>query len=252
MTRALTSAERALDTLREVILRGELPAGARLGEVELAERLGVSRTPVREALSRLAAEGLVQLVPNRGARVATWTVDELEGVFELRALLEPQLTALAVPQATAADAEELEEVAHEMQRIGAPGPQQDLDALVPLNRTFHDRLVALAGHPALAAALAGVVHPPIVVRNFHAYDEASLRRSLAHHVEIVAALRAGDAEWARAVMTAHIRNARAVMVRAAAADVLDLAPPVPGSRTRAEHRAPSTEQTEHPREKETP
>ncbi|MGY1662237.1 GntR family transcriptional regulator [Geodermatophilus sp. SYSU D00705] len=252
MTRALTSAERALDTLREVILRGELPAGARLGEVELAERLGVSRTPVREALSRLAAEGLVQLVPNRGARVATWTLDELEGVFELRALLEPQLTALAVPQATAADVEELDEVAHEMQRIGAPGPQQDLDALVPLNRTFHDRLVALAGHPALATALAGVVHPPIVVRNFRAYDEASLRRSLAHHVEIVAALRAGDAEWARAVMTAHIRNARAVMVRAAAANDLDLAPVGPRARTRADHRALSTEHTEHPREEETP
>jgi DNA-binding GntR family transcriptional regulator len=215
VTRPLTSAERAVGELREVILRGELPAGARLGEVELAERLGVSRTPIREALSRLAAEGLVLLVPNRGARVATWTVEELEGVFELRALLEPQLTALAVPQATARDVAELDALAAEMVDIGGPGPRQDLDALVPLNRTFHDRLVALAGHPALAGALAGAIHPPIVVRNFHAYDDASLRRSLGHHVEIVAAVRAGDPEWARAVMTAHIRNARAVMVRAA-------------------------------------
>ena len=215
MTRSSTSAERAAGALRDVILAGELPAGARLGEVELAERLGVSRTPVREALSRLAAEGLVQIVPNRGARVATWTVEELEGVFELRALLEPELTALAVPQATAADADHLDALAHEMFDVGCPGPQQDLDALVPLNRAFHDRLVALAGHPALAGALAGAIHPPIVARNFHAYDGASLRRSLAHHVEIVAALRAGDPEWARAVMTAHIRNARAVMVRAA-------------------------------------
>jgi DNA-binding GntR family transcriptional regulator len=211
----LTSAERAVDTLREVILRGDLPAGARLGEVELAERLGVSRTPVREALSRLAAEGLVQIAPNRGARVATWTVDELEGVFELRALLEPELTALALPQATAEDLDELEALAARMQEAGRPGPGRDLDALVPLNRAFHDLLVERAGHPAMAAALAGVIHPPIVVRNFHAYDDAALLRSLAHHVEIVAALRAGDAPWARAVMTAHIRNARAVMVRAA-------------------------------------
>ena len=217
MTRSLTSAERAVGELREVILRGELPAGARLGEVELAERLGVSRTPVREALSRLAAEGLVQMVPNRGARVATWTVEELEGVFELRALLEPELTALAVPQATAADADELDALAHEMFEVGCTGPQQDLDALVPLNRAFHDRLVALADHPALAGALAGAIHPPIVARNFHAYDGPSLRRSLAHHVEIVAALRAGDPDWARAVMTSHIHNARVVMLRAAAA-----------------------------------
>jgi DNA-binding GntR family transcriptional regulator len=211
----VTSTERAVGELREVILRGELPAGARLGEVELAERLGVSRTPVREALGRLAAEGLVEIVPNRGARVATWTVEELEGVFELRALLEPQLTALAVPRAGEQDVAELDVLAHRMLEVGAPGPEQDLDALVPLNRAFHDRLVALADHPALAGALAGAIHPPIVVRNFHAYDGPSLRRSLAHHVEIVAAVRAGDPAWAQAVMTAHIHNARAVMVHAA-------------------------------------
>jgi DNA-binding GntR family transcriptional regulator len=215
MTRSLTSAERTLDTLREDILRGALPAGARLGEVELADRLGVSRTPVREALSRLAAEGLVELVPNRGARVASWTVDELEGVFALRALLEPQLTALAVPHAAAADLDDLEELAAQMVDLG----DRDLDGLVPLNRAFHGRLVELAAAPALATALAGAVHSPLVARNFHAYDAASLRRSLAHHVEIVAALRAGDPEWARAVMTAHIHNARAVMVAAAARPV---------------------------------
>jgi DNA-binding GntR family transcriptional regulator len=198
-----------------MIMGGELRPGARLGEVELAERLGVSRTPVREALSRLAAEGLVELVPNRGARVATWTVAELEGVFDLRSSLEPQLTAHAVPNATPADLEELDALATRMREVGSPGPHQDLDALVPLNRAFHDRLVALAGHPTLAAALAAAIHPPIVRRNFLTYDEASLRRSLAHHSEIVAALRAGDPEWARAVMTAHIANARAVMVRAA-------------------------------------
>ena len=214
MTRSLTSAGRTLDTLREDILRGTLPAGSRLGEVELAERLGVSRTPVREALSRLAAEGLVELAPNRGARVASWSVDELEGVFALRSLLEPQLTALAVPHATAADLDALDELAAQMIDLG----DRDLDGLVPLNRAFHDRLVALAG------ALAAAVHSPLVARNFHAYDDVSLRRSMAHHVEIVAALRAGDPEWARAVMTAHIHNARAVMVRAAAADPADPAP----------------------------
>jgi DNA-binding GntR family transcriptional regulator len=215
VTRSLTSAERTLHALRELILGGELAPGARLGEVELADRLGVSRTPVREALSRLAAEGIVDIQPNRGARVTTWTVAELEGVFDLRSAIEPQLTAHAVPNASAADVEELDDLASRMVDVGSPGPGQDLDALVPLNRAFHDRLVALADHPTLATALAGAIHPPIVLRNFHAYDEASLRRSLGHHVEIVAALRAGDAAWARAVMTAHIHNARAVMVRAA-------------------------------------
>ncbi|SFL39285.1 GntR family transcriptional regulator [Geodermatophilus ruber] len=204
-----------MSTLRDLIMGGELTPGARLGEVELAERLGVSRTPVREALSRLAAEGLVEVVPNRGARVVTWTVAELEGVFDLRSSLEPQLTAHAVPHATPADVDALEDLARRMLAVGSPGPGQDLDALVPLNRAFHDRLVALAAHPTLATALAAAIHPPIVRRNFLTYDEASLRRSLAHHLEIVAAMRAGDPDWARAVMTSHIANARAVMVRAA-------------------------------------
>jgi DNA-binding GntR family transcriptional regulator len=211
----LTSSERTLGEVRELILAGDFAAGARLGEAELAERLGVSRTPVREALSRLAAEGLVEIVPNRGARVSSWTVAELEGVFDLRAALEPRLTALAVPRATAADVHSLDELATAMLTVGCPGPSQDLDALFPLNREFHGRLVALADHPRMANALAGAVHAPIVLRNFHTYDGASLRRSLAHHVEIVAAIRAGDPAWARAVMTAHIHNARAVMVRAA-------------------------------------
>jgi DNA-binding GntR family transcriptional regulator len=209
------ASERAVDALRELILHGDFPAGARLGEVELAERLGVSRTPVREALARLSAEGLVEIAPNRGARVTSWTVGELEAVFDLRAALEPRLTALAVPRAAAEDADALDDLAERMVRVGRRGPDRDLDALVPLNRGFHGRLVALADHPAMATALAGAVHAPIVLRNFHTYDDASLRRSLAHHVEIVAALRAGDPAWAAAVMTAHIHNARAVMVRAA-------------------------------------
>jgi DNA-binding GntR family transcriptional regulator len=211
----VTSTERALAALRDLILHGQFAAGARLGEVELAERLGVSRTPVREALTRLAAEGLVELVPNRGARVASWSVSELEGVFDLRSTVEPLLTGHAVTRARPADVAALDELAAAMLAVGLPGHRQDLDALVPLNRRFHGRLVDIADQPVLATALAGAIHAPLQLRNFHAYDEAALRRSLAHHVEIVAAIRAGDPTWARAVMTAHIHNARAVMLRAA-------------------------------------
>ncbi len=223
MTRSLTSSERTLGEVRELILGGDLAAGVRLGEVELAERLGVSRTPVREALSRLAAEGLVEIVPNRGARVSSWTVAELEAVFDLRAALEPELTARAGRRAGPADVHALDELATAMLAVGSPGAGQNLDALFPLNREFHGLLVTLADHPVLAGALAGAIHAPLVLRNFHTYDDASLRRSLAHHVEIVAAIRAGDPEWARAVMTAHIHNARAVMVRAAATPQRSLA-----------------------------
>lgn len=206
-----------MTAVREAILQGEFAAGERLGEVDLAFRLGVSRTPVREALSRLAAEGLVDIAPHRGARVARWTRAELEGVFDLRLALEPRATARAATRATSADADGLGELADRMREVGRPGADQDLDALVPLNRAFHDRLVALADAPALAGALAGAVHAPIVLRNFHAYDVASLGRSLAHHVELVAAVRAADPDWAEAVMRAHICNARAAMLAGHAA-----------------------------------
>ena len=215
--RARTSgraSERAQASLREAILAGELDAGAHLGEVELAERLGVSRTPVREALGRLAAEGLVDLSPHRGARVASFTPDDLEGIFAVRAALEPAATGLAAARVDDDDLAALAALADAMLAVGAPGPEQDLDALAGLNRDFHARLLAVAAAPPLAAALATVVHTPVVLRTFHAYDPPSLARSLAHHAEIVAALRVGDAEWAAAVMRSHIANARAVMVAA--------------------------------------
>ncbi len=215
MATSVTSSERVATRVRDMILDGRLAPGARLGEAELAGHLGVSRTPVREALSRLGAEGLVEHVPNRGARVATWTVAEIESVFELRSALEPRLTALAVAAATEQDIDTLADLAEQMLAVGLPGPQQDLDAVVPLNRAFHDHLVRLADHSALASALATAVKAPMQRRNFATYDERTMRRSLAHHVEIVDAIRAGDPVWARAVMTAHIHNARAVMVRAA-------------------------------------
>ncbi|PVZ05875.1 GntR family transcriptional regulator [Actinomycetospora cinnamomea] len=206
------ASERALADLREAILSGDLAAGAHLGEVELAERLGLSRTPVREALTRLAAEGLVALEAHRGARVTSFTPEDLHGIFDVRLALEPRATARAAAHATADDLDALQDLADRMLAVGAPGPDQDLDALVGLNRDFHARLLDLARAPALAAALANVVHTPVVTRTFHAYDPASLARSLAHHAEIVAALRAGDGDWAGAVMRCHLGNARAVMV----------------------------------------
>jgi DNA-binding GntR family transcriptional regulator len=209
---ASRASERAQAALRDAILRGELAAGAHLGEVELAERLGVSRTPVREALARLAAEGLVETHAHRGARVVSFSAEDLDGIFDVRLALEPRATGRAATRVTAADLDALEDLAGRMLAVGTPGAGQDLDALVPLNRDFHARLLDVAGAPALSAALGNVVHTPVVLRTFHTYDAASLARSLAHHAEIVAALRAGDADWASSVMRSHIGNARAVMV----------------------------------------
>ena len=202
----------ALRTLREQILAGLIPAGARLGESDLAEQLAVSRTPVREALSRLAAEGLVDLVPNRGARVASWTTEQLREIFELRLAVEPQIVARAVPRLTSDQLEDADDLARRMMSLGRPGRLQDLDALVELNRTFHGIFVAAADNAAFAASLRTVTHAAVVRRNFEDYDAAALARSLQHHLEMVAATRARDADWASAIMRAHLHNARATMV----------------------------------------
>lgn len=213
MAQAGSTALSAVESLRDAILSGRLPAGTRLGEADLAERLAVSRTPVREALSRLAAEGLVDLVPNRGARVATWTTDELREVFDLRLAVEPVLVALAVPNLGAAEVDRLDDLAERMLAAGAPGPRQDLGALVALNRDFHDGFAAAAHNTVFTASLRSVSHAAIVRRNFEDYDAPALTRSLHHHLEMVAAARAGDADWAAAVMRSHLHNARATMLR---------------------------------------
>ena len=197
---------RATEGLREAILRGELAPGERLGEVETAARLAVSRTPVREALSRLAAEGLVEQAPGRGARVSSWTPDALREVFALRLLLEPHAVHLAVTRMDAATLGELDRLAEAML------VESDLDALVGLNHCFHDLLVQTAGSAPLATALTSVTHAAVVSRNFHRYRPDALARSLAHHVEIVAAARAGQPEWAAAVMRSHLHNARVTML----------------------------------------
>ena len=202
------AAAQAADAIRESILAGRIPAGARIAEIDLARQLSVSRTPIREALSRLAAEGLVELSPNRGARVASWTSGELREIFEVRLRLEPYAVSQAVPLLSPAEIDELGDLAQAMLALG----QDQAMELVDLNQRFHGLLIAKAGNPALASALTSVTHAAVVRRNFQHYSAGALARSLAHHLEIVAAARANEPDWAEAVMRSHLYNARATML----------------------------------------
>lgn len=206
------AAEHAADAIRESILAGRIPAGARIAELDLARQLSVSRTPIREALSRLAAEGLVELSPNRGARVSSWTPEELREIFEVRLRLEPYAVRQAVPLLSEADLAELGELAQSMLAVGRPGRDQAVAEIVELNRRFHSLLIGTAGSPALASALTAVTHAAVVRQNFQHYSPDALSRSLAHHLEIVAAARAREPGWAEAVMRSHLYNARATML----------------------------------------
>ena len=214
-----------VDQIRALIVQRVYGPGDRLGEVELADRLGVSRTPVREALQRLAADGLVEIVPRRGARVVELTTDELEHIFELRARVEGMAARRAADSITDDELDHLEALAEQIALFALPGPSQDLDTVYELNARFHEGLAAASRSSTVAATIDGLFHTVAVLRTLSGFDADAVRRSVAHHLEIVAALRARDGAWAESVMRSHLYNARA--------SVLGLGP----SRTRAARRS---------------
>lgn len=207
----MATVDRAVEALRDRILAGDFQPGERLGEVELARELAMSRTPVRQALLKLAAEGLVEIAPNRGARVIARSNKELEFVFELRARLEGLAARRAAVRATPAQLDVLEELAHE---IGQYVKVRDMPMVTKLNGQFHGMLIQIAGSATLASSVSGLFHASVMARTQSSFDEAAHRRSTNHHIEIVAALRAHDADWAESVMRSHLLSARASLLGA--------------------------------------
>jgi DNA-binding GntR family transcriptional regulator len=207
----------AYEAVRQMILSGEAEAGSRLGEAELAEVLGLSRTPVREALQRLGADGLVEVLPHRGARVARWTRDDLNEIFDLRALLEPYAAARAARLGIdEAALDELRDLCAGMERAVADGA---LSRVAELNSRFHALIIDASGNRRLPTMLASVMHAPLILGTFRRYDAESMARSMNHHREVVAALASGDPAWAESVMRAHVRAAATNLTGGDAADM---------------------------------
>ena len=192
-------------SIRGQILSGEQPGGEWLRESDLAATLGVSRTPIREALRRLSAEGLVRHERNRGAQVQSWTFKDLEDVYALRSLVEPWACGLAAAGGNA-NVELLSQLADGMDAaVALPNP--DFDTLTELNSQFHDAILESAGNERVRSLLGALVQLPFVWRTYAHYTDDELRRSLAHHHELVNALLAGNPVWAESVMRAHIQSA---------------------------------------------
>ncbi len=210
----MTATQRAHALLRAGILDGTRPAGSRLREDTLADELGLSRTPVREALQRLGTEGLVDHLAHRGARVASWSSTEEEETFALRAVLEGLGARRAAERATAADVAALRELCTRMEATTSPGAPRDLDALTGLNHRFHHELLRIADSPRLEAMVDTVIHVPVVMRTFLRYSDAALARSQHHHRELCDALEVGDGGWAESVMRSHVLAARAQLTTA--------------------------------------
>ena len=188
--------------LRDEILSGRLRPGQALSENEVAQRLSVSRTPVREAIIRLENEGLLSVRPQVGTSVAPIDVDAVADVQFLREAVECRTVALAARRVTPADALELRAQLKEQARVAARG---DHAAFVPLDDRMHQKLVAMAGRPRVWHAVEDAKAQLDRVRFLSLEDPAWLATIHRQHEEIVERVIAGDADGAVAAMSQHLR-----------------------------------------------
>ena len=204
---------RAYESVQQGIAAGELPAGSWLREPVVAARLGISRTPVREALRMLAAEGVVELVHNRGARVVRWSAQDIDEVYRLRGLLEGHAAALAARSATAEQVDHVRSCQRRYEEALREGPDSARSAAC--NDDFHAAVMTAAGSPRLAALLGTISSAPLVARALRQYGDDDRRRSVLQHRDILLALTRRDEDLAEAAMRSHILAARYAAVRVA-------------------------------------
>ncbi|WP_395691184.1 GntR family transcriptional regulator [Piscinibacter sp.] len=191
--------------LRQRIVEGQLAPGAKLNERELAQALNVSRTPLREAIKMLAAEGLVELLPNRGAVVAQMSEQDVIDTFEVIAGLEGQSGELAAQRISEAELAEIRALHFEMM---AAWTRRDLSAYYAINARIHGAINSAARNPVLAATYAQVNARLQALRFRSNFDEAKWKRAVKEHERMVELLAARDAAGLRALLIAHLMHKR--------------------------------------------
>lgn len=210
----------ATELIREAIIDGRLEPGERLKEETLARELGISRTPVREALLILQAEGLVDATPNRGAAVRSHSADDLDDLYQLRALIEGYAARRAATRITAAAIALLRESCERFERLRCGDDQ--LRDLVKENLFFHKTILEAAGSARLAGLVRNVIEIPLVYRSYIWYSNDQKLISEHYHRQLVTALAAHDAERAELIMKEHIYEARDVLVASVRANLARL------------------------------
>lgn len=200
--------------LREMILTGGLPANSRVPEAHLCETLGISRTPLREALKVLASEGLIELRPNRGSIVAPIDPGEIRAMFEVMESLEKQIGTLACQRASDAELRSLDEMHQSLRSLHR---DNDLVGYFHANQTIHVRLMEAAHNPVLASIYEGLSMKIRRARYMANYDATRWRESLAEHERLNEALQRRDAAHLSALLRDHTRITGEAVIRALAA-----------------------------------
>jgi DNA-binding GntR family transcriptional regulator len=191
--------------LRQMLVENRIAPGAKLNERELCEQLQVSRTPLREAIKMLAAEGLVELVPNRGAIAVALTEADVVNTFEVMAGLEAMSGELAAQRITDEELAEIQALHYEMLAAYTRG---DLSAYYSLNARIHRAINAAARNPVLTATYNQVNARLQALRFRSNQDGAKWKRAVKEHDKMIEALAARDPAALRAVLTTHLRNKR--------------------------------------------
>lgn len=210
MGRALPTSQRAYDYAKERILEGILAGGELISEGTVAEALGISRTPVREAFLRLEAEGLLRLYPKRGAVVVPVSAKEVESVLETRELIE----SFAAEKVASLGAEALErfvadlrEQLEEQQKLREAG---DGKAFVAADQIFHQLIVSAADNPILLDLYSGLRDRQQRMGLFAVFhDHDRLRATNHEHIELVDLLERGEVAAYRTALRGHLRGTRA-------------------------------------------
>jgi DNA-binding GntR family transcriptional regulator len=192
-----------LDNLREVFVRGEVPPGQKVPEAQLCERFGVSRTPLREALKVLAAEGQVELLPNRGARVRALSLEEVDGLFAVAGALE----ALAGEQACERIAQdELDALAGLHARMKDAFERRDMASYYALNRQIHEGIVRATRNPVLVSQYAILNARIRRIRFDSPMTEEIWSRAMAEHEGMMNALQRRDSAAIAAILKTHLKH----------------------------------------------
>ena len=195
-----TATEAATRALREIILNAEIPPGAPLRQDDLARKLGVSRTPLREALQRLEAEGLVRLDLHKGAMVAKPSIAQVSEVFELQEVLETMAGRIAVQRTTDADVEALRSLLAKHASIDEP------TEWARANIEFHTRLYDIGGKPLLVEIIGLLRNRSGLYVHMLARSPEGRHRADQEHKEMVDALAAGDADALEELIRRHLRT----------------------------------------------
>ena len=201
--------EQVAARLRQMLVEGDIAPGAKLNERALCEALRISRTPLREAIKMLAAEGLVELLPNRGSVAVQLDEEDVRHTFEVMAGLEALSGQLAAERIGVAEVAEIEAMHFEML---AAYTRRDLSTYYRLNAAIHRAINVAAGNPVLTSTYNQVNARLQALRFRSNQDGEKWQRAVAEHEAMVAALKARDGAALARVLTQHLHHKRDVVI----------------------------------------